>query len=1094
MKNKIKKFSKGDFRTVHPEIVLPVTNLEMTIGEGESCQGSFILKNRKEGDIRGLVYSSSFRIHLEEQGFEGNPVELRFTYDGSGLAPGHVEQGKFTIVCNGGEFEVNFTAIIEKPSVETSCGRIQNIRDFKRLAMENFIEAHRLFRSRDFYDVIKYEEPRIKALYDNIRKWSLGEQAMEEFLVGIKQKECIFLTMGRNQRTFRNLKEATREIIHFTKNTWGFMPVKVHVSGDFIQIGRDNFTTDDFVGNLFDFSYIIHPEKAHAGNNYGQIVFESPYESLTYEVMLANHKDHAENRRVADKRIASIIKDFLACNAEGKDLTAWADATREKLKGLDIYSEDGDVYPLFDAHLNLLCKEPDKASGILDDYNYSRFSVNKDSVISSYYLYLTALLRKSGSQVNKAIEELNKAYMKEPTSWELVCMLIDIDPEYKNYSKKLQVLERHCSNGANQVILYWQAYRCFLEKPTCLKKLSAFEVQILNFAQKHGVLTKEIALYMANLASQQRTYDKNLDVVMQKVYRIFPDPQILTAICTHLIRGNRTTPECFKWYALAVKEDLKIAQLFEYYMMTVDDKYLDRQFPKSVLLYFRHGNTLEYKKAAVLYANLINCEEESSELYSAYREQMERFAWMQLENRRINDILHIIYKRCCTERDMTPERIRAVYDICHAYEIKTTVKNMAFVMVIEPDGTISQKVQYSADGVIVYLYNKDARIVWESKDGRHYIDSIPYETMRMFYENRYMEICKKYQEEHEEEERKKEKKELTWDMLREHGLEMADEKEVFKMCSMRLREEGTEEDDFLLALCFELFLKDQYDKQTLSYLAEYYCGSTRNMKKLWHVARDYDITTYKLSERIITQMLFSETMFGEEEIFADYYEGRTYFRLKRAYLAYVSREYVVNGRQVKGCIFVIIANEYRKEEDLPDICKIALLKYYSSREVHQELEPMLREFLREMCEKQLYFSFYLKYPENWLREVQLYDKTMIEYHAKPGSKVAISYQIRKGESDNMNYQEEILLPAYEDTYIKSFILFGDESLRYYFTETNKDKVTVTEKCDYKPREVRPIGKFGRLNDMTSLKNEALAIAMKEFATEKQLAEDIFVAY
>ena len=55
---------------------------------------------------------------------------------------------------------------------------------------------------------------------------------MEEFLVGIKQKECIFLTMGRNQRTFRNLKEATREIIHFTKNTWGFMPVKVHVSGD----------------------------------------------------------------------------------------------------------------------------------------------------------------------------------------------------------------------------------------------------------------------------------------------------------------------------------------------------------------------------------------------------------------------------------------------------------------------------------------------------------------------------------------------------------------------------------------------------------------------------------------------------------------------------------------------------------------------------------------------------------------------------------------------------------------------------------------------------------------------------------------------
>ncbi len=75
-------------------------------------------------------------------------------------------------------------------------------------------------------------------------------------------------------------------------------------------------------------------------------------------------------------------------------------------------------------------------------------------------------------------------------------MLIDIDPEYKKLQQKLQVLNATAKNGANQVILYWQAYRCFLEKPTCLKKLSAFEVQILNFAQKHGVLTKEIALYM----------------------------------------------------------------------------------------------------------------------------------------------------------------------------------------------------------------------------------------------------------------------------------------------------------------------------------------------------------------------------------------------------------------------------------------------------------------------------------------------------------------------------------------------------------------------------------------------------------------------
>ncbi len=99
-------------------------------------------------------------------------------------------------------------------------------------------------------------------------------------------------------------------------------------------------------------------------------------------------------------------------------------------------------------------------------------------------------------------------------------------------------------------------------------------------------------------------------------------------------------------------------------------------------------------------------------------------------------------------------------------------------------------------------------------------------------------------------------------------------------------------------------------------------------------------------------------MFGEEEIFADYYEGRTYFRLKRAYhFAYVSREYVVNGRQVKGCIFVIIANEYRKEKIFRYPGKIALLKYYSSREVHQNWKTDATGIPARNVKKQLYFSF-----------------------------------------------------------------------------------------------------------------------------------------
>ena len=51
-------------------------------------------------------------------------------------------------------------------------------------------------------------------------------------------------------------------------------------------------------------------------------------------------------------------------------------------------------------------------------------------------------------------------------------------------------------------------------------------------------------------------------------------------------------------------------------------------------------------------------------------------------------------------------------------------------------------------------------------------------------------------------------------------------------------------------------------------------------------------------------------LYKEEHIFEDYYlSDNVYFRLKQAYLAYVSREYIVYGRNLEKCVFEIIANE-----------------------------------------------------------------------------------------------------------------------------------------------------------------------------------------
>lgn len=1096
MKNKIQKFSKGDFRQVQPDIVFEETNLVLIIGEGEVYRGSFLIKSYNDSKIRGIVYPSSFRVHFKDQGFEGNPSRIEFTYDGRGLKPGHVEQGKFTVVCTGGEYELSFTAIIEKPYVMTSYGKVQSTDDFRKLAIKDFSEAGRLFRSRDFYEILKYENERIFHLYDNMRKWSLGDQAMEEFLVGIKQKECIFLTLQGEGMLFEDVKESTKGTIPIMKNTWGFMPIHIETEGRFLKVNRPDITTEDFVGNNYEVEYLVRPERLHSGRNYGAIRFVTPYETLTYEVEVLQNLEYDENHHVPELLYAQALKEYVGYIGGRIGLDDWVESATEKVAAIRKIETQSEMYQLLQAHIYVIGKKMEEAKWILENYNYNRFAIGKDPITNCYYLYLTALVRGKGPHTDRVLDEIGKTYMRHQDSWFLLYMLLHLDNRYRNPYKKLEVLEQQFEFEVHGVLFYLEAYLCYQEKPTLLKKLGKFEIQVLNFASKYRLMTKELALYVANFASQQKAYSEPLFRILERNYETYDEPMILNTICTLLIKGNKTQNKYFMWYQKAVKAKLKIAKLYEYYMLALDTERMRGTLPRSIFLYFMHGNSLDYKKAAFLYANLLTYEEGGEEMFLEYREQMFSFTMDQLMKRHITEPLRILYKRFCTEEEMTSEHMEAMRDICHAYMVSTKVPNMKCVLVIESDGSVKQKVPYNEDeGAIIYLYDKESRIVWESIEGRHYTDSIPYETKRLFYEPRFLEMCKKYGATLGKWKETDEKEEPTFENLQIKGIEFFEEQEVFRLCSRRIREDNYAEDEFLTYLCFELFRRQQYDKVTLMYLANYFCGATADMEALWKVSRDYGIPSHKLSERIITQMLFSEDMFEEEKIFEDYYlSDNVYFRLKQAYLAYTARQYVLFGRELNRCVFDIIANECEKKEELPDICKVALLSYFSDRYYSADMASVLHMVLREMCEKQIVLPFYLKYKSAWLREVQLHDKCMVSYQAEPGSKVKIFYKIRRAGRESLGYQTETLFPVCENIYVKQFVLYADEEVNYYFEEIRENDSVSTEKAKFRNHRRKREGKYGKLNAMIRMSPARRKQAMLDFEEEELMAQKLFKMY
>ena len=64
MKNKIKRFAKGDFHIPQPEIIFPETRITMRVGEGEKYRGSFsvIWKSRREKKLPVCVWRWRRRI------------------------------------------------------------------------------------------------------------------------------------------------------------------------------------------------------------------------------------------------------------------------------------------------------------------------------------------------------------------------------------------------------------------------------------------------------------------------------------------------------------------------------------------------------------------------------------------------------------------------------------------------------------------------------------------------------------------------------------------------------------------------------------------------------------------------------------------------------------------------------------------------------------------------------------------------------------------------------------------------------------------------------------------------------------------------
>jgi hypothetical protein len=228
---------------------------------------------------------------------------------------------------------------------------------------------------------------------------------------------------------------------------------------------------------------------------------------------------------------------------------------------------------------------------------------------------------------------------------------------------------------------------------------------------------------------------------LQNAYYKFGGKEMLSGICSIFIKNGHTDGESFFWYKRGVQMELKITNLYEFFMMSVPEDYRE-PLPKNLLLYFLMENTLNSKQKAFLFANVIRYQERDSDLYRQYEKLIEPFMLDQLLQRKLNEDLAVIYERFLVESLLTIDFAEALADIMFLRRLKCKDSRIRQVQVLYKPLQRGITVPLSGGQALVPIYTPGVTILLIDEQGNSYTSSVPYTLDRLIQEQRYVGRCR----------------------------------------------------------------------------------------------------------------------------------------------------------------------------------------------------------------------------------------------------------------------------------------------------------------------------------------------------------------
>lgn len=1124
MRARIGQIAAGRFNGTKPILAFSEETIDLSVIEGRSEAGSFVIESTNQIKICGIVYSTNPRMECLNPHFEGEKVRIRYQFNSKGLTEGDACEGKFVIVCNQIEYSLSFCARITRLYAEASTGTVKSLDDFTRLAASNWDEAYHLFYNRNFLNTIPYDNVYERLTYEGFACARPSGQNMEEFLIGVNKKQPVSISVDKSEEIFMASKEPQSGCFTITKDNWGYTEIRLRTDCEFIKLSKPVLTLDDFIGKTYLYEYIIDASAMHAGRNFGRIYIDGVYQSFTIDITAGVRDDDGSISDIA------VTKDIKECMVGIMELYTsfrlkrivtgvWANETISILNHLHALVPDEHMYELMKAQAFIINRQRQEAKWILDDFKHS--NPDKKAPIWGYYLYLMTLLEREPSYVDNMTHEVELIFYENPDSVLLFWVLLFLRDQYFDDSAgKLKDIKYWVLRGCSSPYLYIEAYYLISQDPYLIKELSVFELRILSWAVKEKALTKELAGAIFEAVDLAGGFDNRVYELLTAAYEICPEAEYVGIICSYLIKGHKNDTCFHKWFELGIENKLRLTGLYESYLLTMNDRQIS-PVPKIIQMYFSFDNKLPYRKLAVLYNNIIAAKETEPEVYHKYRKAMGRFAMDQVQLRHIDDNLAVLYEDMLELGFINEELSAAFSDIIYTHKLIVFDKRIVRAIIYQNEMKEPQIVPVTDQCAYFELFSNDYVILFEDSRGYRYVKSISYRLQRLMDAEKYLDRCislspdrpqyivshfkhvrdysdftkddlklfkpvfysesfsdsykavmgyriLKYCQLHDYEDyvrpflqsinfdtlQKDARKylidmlvsnrlyEKAYDMAMEYGIDMLAAASKVVLCENALKVQHVD-DDFMVQLAISAFKTGKYSDLVLKYLCENYTGPTDELINLWHAADKFSISSMKLDERILEQGVYTQIEPEKiSDIFMEYYKRAGNEKLILAYISLVAHGYLHSGGCKADFIFDIIEKRFIGNRTLNDACQLALLKHFAEKtditQAELEIEDTL---LKYYIYNNMYFDFFARLDYRLLEKYFLYDKAFLQYESTPGTHVVLHYS---RDEDGEEFNSEDMVEMYDGIYVKTFVIFFGELIRYYITEEHDNSIEVKE--------------------------------------------------